>query len=95
MAAYLFAEIETTDPAIYEEYRRRVPAVIAAYEGRYLARGGAAELLEGEVPPSRLVLLEFPDIARLKAFYHSADYQSLAAIRRRASRSRLIALEGI
>ena len=40
MSAYIFASLEITDPAAYEEYRRRVPAIIAAYGGRYLARGG-------------------------------------------------------
>ena len=43
MSAYIFASVEITDPAAYEEYRRRVPAIIAAYGGRYLARGGAVE----------------------------------------------------
>ncbi len=59
MAAYIHAEIEITDPEAYEEYRRQVPAMIAAHGGRYLVRGGAAELLEGEGAPQREVILEF------------------------------------
>ena len=95
MAAYIFASVEITDPAAYEEYRRRVPAVIEAYGGRYLARGGAVERLEGDGELDRLVMLEFPDMARLKAFYQSAQYQPLLAIRQRAARSNLIAVEGV
>jgi uncharacterized protein (DUF1330 family) len=95
MAAYLFASVEITDPAAYEEYRRRVPAIIAAYGGRYLARGGAVERLEGDAPLNRLVILEFPDMAQLKAFYNSADYQPLLAIRKHAARSNLLAIEGV
>lgn len=95
MAAYIFASVEITDPAAYEEYRRRVPAVIEAYGGRYLVRGGAVERLEGDGELDRLVILEFPDMARLKAFYQSAQYQPLLAIRQRAARSNLIAVEGV
>ena len=95
MAAYIIASVEITDPEAYEEYRRRVPEIIAAYGGRYLARGGAVERLEGDAPLSRLVILEFPDMARLKAFYDSSEYQPLLAIRRRAARSSLLAVEGV
>ena len=95
MSAYIFASVEITDPAAYEEYRRRVPAIIAAYGGRYLARGGAVERLEGNAPVNRLVIVEFPDMVRLKAFYNSAEYQPLLAIRQRAARSDLLAIEGV
>jgi uncharacterized protein (DUF1330 family) len=95
MSAYIFASVEITDSSAYEEYRRRVPAIIAAYGGRYLARGGAVERLEGNAPVNRLVIVEFPDMARLKAFYNSAEYQPLLAIRQRAARSNLLAIEGV
>jgi uncharacterized protein (DUF1330 family) len=95
MSAYIFASVEITDPAAYEEYRRRVPAIIAAYGGRYLARGGAVERLEGNAPVNRLVIVEFPDMVRLKAFYNSVEYQPLLAIRQRAARSNLLAIEDV
>jgi uncharacterized protein (DUF1330 family) len=95
MAAYLHANVHVTDAAAYEEYRRQVPAIIAAYGGRYLVRGGATELLEGDEAPDRQVILEFADMASLKAFYHSAEYRPLIALRQRASRGRLVAIEGV
>ena len=95
MSAYIFASVEITDPAAYEEYRRRVPAIIAAYGGRYLARGGAVERLEGKAAVNRLVIVEFPDMVQLRAFYNSAEYQPLLAIRQRAARSNLLAIEGV
>jgi uncharacterized protein (DUF1330 family) len=95
MAAYLFADIEVTNPAAYAEYPRGAPAVVAAFGGRYLVRGGAVELLEGESPPHRLALLEFSNMARLKAFYQSAEYQALVAIRKHSPRSTFIAIEGV
>jgi uncharacterized protein (DUF1330 family) len=68
MAAYVIADIEVLDSAGYEEYRRQVPATIAAYGGRYLARGGATEVLEGAWSPKRCAILEFPDMAQFKAW---------------------------
>lgn len=95
MAAYLSGVIEVTDAEGYEEYRRRVPAVIAAYGGRYLVRGGACEVLEGAVAPGRQVILEFPDMERLLAFYHSEEYRPLLAIRQSCSIGRVVATAGV
>lgn len=95
MAAYIYGDIEVIDPAAYEPYRQQVPALIAAHGGRYLVRGGAVETLEGDRPPRRQVILEFPDMAHLKAFYTSPQYQKLIAIRQSASVGSLIAIEGV
>jgi uncharacterized protein (DUF1330 family) len=95
MPAYLHGEIEITDPEAYEEYRRQVPAMITAHGGRYLVRGGDAELLEGECPLRRQILLEFPSLAALRAFYEAPEYQPLKALRQRASTGRLVAVEGV
>jgi len=79
----------------YETYRQQVPATIAAYGGRYLARGGATEVLEGSWSPRRCVILEFPSMAQLKAWWDSPEYQPLRAIRERTTRSHLVATEGL
>ena len=94
-AAYLIAEIEVTDPRAYEEYRSRVPALVAAYGGKYLARGGALEVREGDWSPKRLVLLEFPSMEQARRFYDSPEYAPLLALRKGSTRSKLIFLEGI
>jgi uncharacterized protein (DUF1330 family) len=95
MPAYLVAEIEITDPAGYEEYRRRVPASIAEHGGRYLVRGGAVETLEGDGPSRRIVVLEFPDRAEARRWYDSTSYRELRAIRQRCSRGRVLLVEGV
>ena len=95
MTAYVIADIEVLDPAGYETYRQQVPATIAAYGGRYLARGGATEVLEGSWSPRRCVILEFPGMAQLKAWWDSPEYQPLRAIRERTTRSHLVATEGL
>ena len=95
MAAYVIANIEVTDSAGYEEYRQRAPATIAAYGGRYLARGGATKVLEGSWVPSRCVILEFPDMARFTAWWDSPEYQAIRPIRERTTRSSLVVTEGL
>lgn len=95
MAAYLYADVEITDDGAYETYRRQVPALITAHGGRYLVRGGAVEVLEGDRQPRRQVILEFPDMAALKAFYCSPEYKTLIALRQGASTGNLIAIEGV
>ena len=94
MAAYLIADVEVTDPDTYEIYKKDLPATLAEFGGRYVVRGGAVEVLEGEWTPQRLVIIEFPDMARLKAWYESPAYRPLIAIRQRAARARLLAVEG-
>jgi uncharacterized protein (DUF1330 family) len=95
MAAYIVADIEVTDPIAYETYRQQVPALIAAHGGRYLVRGGAVEVLEGDRVPRRQVILEFPDMAHLKAFYTAPEYKALITIRQGASFGSLLAIEGV
>ena len=95
MPAYLIADIEVTDPVGYDEYKKRVPAVIAAHGGRYLARGGASEVLEGTWRPKRSAIIEFPNLASMKAFWESPEYQPLREIRERSAKSNLVVIEGV
>jgi uncharacterized protein (DUF1330 family) len=94
MPAFLIANIDVTDPAKFEEYRARVPVVIAQYGGTYRVRGGAVEAVEGTSPFKRLVVLEFPTMDGLKAFYHSPEYAPLIALRQSASRGDVVLVEG-
>lgn len=95
MAVYVIADIEVRDPALYEQYRQKVPATIAAYGGRYLARGGATQVLEGAWQPRRTVILEFPDMARFQAWWDSPEYTPLRALRQRATDSNLVVTQGL
>ena len=95
MAAYLVADIEVTDSDAYAEYRRTVGASIAAFGGHFLARGGKTETLEGNWLPKRLVIVEFPSMERLQAWYASPDYAPALALRQRASLSSLVMTEGV
>jgi len=95
MPAYLIADIEVTNAGAFEEYKRRVPVIIAAHGGRYLARGGAVEVLEGTWLPKRTAIIEFADLASLKAFWHSPEYQPLRELREHSAKSSLVVVEGL
>jgi uncharacterized protein (DUF1330 family) len=92
--AYVIGEIEVTDQAIYDDYRRQVLATIEKYNGRFLVRGGKTEMLEGGWAPRRLVVLEFPSMEQLLKWYRSPEYAPLITLRQRGARGRLVAVEG-
>ncbi len=95
MAAYALVNVDITDSAGFAEYRKSTPATIAAFGGRFLARGGATEVLEGDWTPDRLVIIEFPDVAAIKAWYHSPEYQRLVEIRKRTAISDFVIIDGV
>ncbi len=95
MSAYVIANVEIRDSERYAEYVKLTPATIAAYGGRFLARGGKSERLEGEVPVNRVVVLEFDSYEQAKAWYDSAGYRAARAIRQSASVASFMLVEGI
>lgn len=95
MPAYILVDIEIHDPGTYEKYKTLAPPSIAAYGGRYLARGGATEALEGGWTPKRLVILEFPSMERARAWWSSPEYAEAKQMRNAAARSKMLLLEGV
>jgi uncharacterized protein (DUF1330 family) len=94
VSAYVFGEIEVTDPAAYEEYRKQVLPVVTRYGGKFIVRGGKVETLEGGWAPRRFVALEFPSMEQARKWYRSPEYAPLIALRQKASRGKLILVEG-
>lgn len=94
MPAYIVAEIEVTNPTEYERYRPLAGASVARFGGKFLVRGGAAELLEGTPEPKRLVVIEFADAAAAHRWYDSPEYHEALKIRQSASRGRVLLVEG-
>ena len=95
MAAYLVLDIEVTDPAGYQEYKELARPVVERFGGRYLVRGGAYEMLEGDWQPERLVIVEFPSVEEAKRFYDSDEYAPLKKIRLKTTISRTILIQGV
>jgi uncharacterized protein (DUF1330 family) len=94
MAAYVIGEIEITDPATYDEYRKQVLPVLQKYGGKFLARGGAVTPLEGGWNPKRLVIVEFESTAKALEWYNSTDYAPAKALRHKSSTGKQIIVEG-
>ncbi|MEQ8734716.1 MAG: DUF1330 domain-containing protein [Rhodospirillaceae bacterium] len=93
MPAILIADIDVTDPDTYKTYREANPDIVNKFGGRYLALGGEVQVLEGDWHPRRTVVMEFPDMAAINAFYDSPEYIELRKIRWKSADSRLVALE--
>jgi uncharacterized protein (DUF1330 family) len=81
MPAYVIVDVKVTDPEQYRQYMALSPGAIEAAGGRFLVRGGPHEVFEGDWQPSRMVLVEFPDLAAARVFYDSAKYREARAQR--------------
>jgi len=94
MAAYVVARVRVTDPERYASYKLLTPAAIAKYEGRFVARGGETEVLEGPDEDRRIVLLEFPSMAKAREFYDSPEYRQARDARAAAAEMEMLVISG-
>lgn len=97
MAAFLLADVSADDMAAYKAsgYLEAAPKSAAKYGGVYRARGGAMEVLEGDWQPKRMVIIEFPSMDDLKAWYESEEYAPLKKIRQGVTISNIVAVDGV
>lgn len=95
MPAYLIVANEITDPSTYDEYRRQAVPLLSRYGGRVLVRGGPISHLEGDWKPRRLVIIEFPSMDALQAWYHSPEYAPMRALRQAASTGSVVVADGV
>ena len=95
MAAYIIAQVNVTDWDSYNEYIKVTPDIISKYEGRFIVRGGETVTLEGPEQKWRIVVVEFPDLAKAKEFYHSPEYADAKKIRADAAEAQFIAVSGV
>jgi uncharacterized protein (DUF1330 family) len=95
MAAYVVVDIDVHDPDRYEAYKRLAAPTVEAHGGKYLVRGGAAEILEGEWQPKRFVVLEFPTEEQAKEWWSSEDYAPAKKIRHETANTNMILVQGV
>jgi len=95
MAAYVIVDVTINDPVEYEAYKKLTPASIAAYNGKFIVRGGQTETLEGDWQPGRIVVLEFPTLAIAKAWWASDEYGVAKIIRQRTAKTKMIVVDGV
>ena len=94
-SGYVIANIEVTNPTQYEEYKKWSSAAMQAHGAEVCVRGGAVEVLEGDVKPARTVLLKFASKEKAKAFYESPEYQAAKKAREGAAVMRMVLIEGV
>jgi uncharacterized protein (DUF1330 family) len=94
MKAFVLAAETITDQAMFDTYRKEVPATVEPFGGKFIARGGTLSVLEGEWPHPRLVIIEFPSRTAAEDWYKSEAYQKVIALRRNSSTGNVIIVDG-
>jgi uncharacterized protein (DUF1330 family) len=95
MPAYIIVDVTIADPVEYEEYKKLTPGSIAAFNGKFIVRGGQTTTLEGDWQPGRIVVLEFPDMDAAKQWWSSEEYGVAKLIRQRAASTKMIVVDGV
>lgn len=94
MPAYVIVEVTIHDPQRYEDYKKLTPAAIAAYDGKFVVRGGVTESLEGDWHPERIVVLQFPSVVRAKEWWSSPEYTPAKIIRQQSAFTKMLLVDG-
>ena len=95
MAAFVVVQESIENEAVFNQYRAKVPATIEAYGGKFLARGGNLDVMEGELPYKRLVIIEFPTRQDAIAWYNSSEYQEILPMRLSSSKGIFAVVDGV
>jgi uncharacterized protein (DUF1330 family) len=95
MTAYVIVDINVTDPMRYEAYKRLAAPTVELYGGKYIARGGKTETLEGDWSPTRLVILQFENMEQAKSWLSSTEYSEARALRHETAISNMVVIEGV
>ena len=94
-SAYVIADVQVTNPHQYEEYKKLSTLANEAHGAEFCVRGGAAEVLEGDWQPSRVVVMKFASVAKARAFYESTEYARARKAREGAALMRMVLVEGV
>ncbi len=94
MKVFVIADVTIIDAAAYEAYKKLTPGTLKPFDGKFVVRGGATTILEGDWQPGRIVMLEFPSLEKAKAWWSSDIYAPAKAIRQSASKASMIVVEG-
>jgi uncharacterized protein (DUF1330 family) len=94
MTAYVIVDIDVHDSVGYDEYKKLAPATVALFGGKYIARGGNTETLEGDWSPNRLVILQFENVEQAKKWLNSDEYSQARKMRHSTAKSNMVVIEG-
>lgn len=95
MPSYIIVDVDIHNAENYEGYKKLTPASLIPYQGKFIARGGATETLEGDWKPGRIVIIEFPSVEKAKQWWNSEQYAPAKALRQANAETRMIVVEGL
>ena len=95
MSAYLIVDTQIENPEKYEDYKKLAKPIAEKYGGVYRVRGGEMEVLETDLwTPTRMVIIEFPDMDAARGFVNSEEYAPIKPIRRNSAKCTLTIVDG-
>ena len=95
MSAYLLANITVNNPENYKEYVSKVKSVVEKFGGEYLVRGGEMNIIEGDWPNERNIVIKFPSRENAIEWYNSEEYKPISQIRHDNAVSNSVIVDGI
>lgn len=96
MAAYILVDTQIENPEAYEEYKALARPIAESFGGKYIIRGGAMDIIDNDLwSPTRIVLIEFPDIEKARSFMNSEAYAPVRPLRENNAKCTLVLLEGL
>ena len=95
MKAYWIAHVDVTDPQQYSEYTQRAPEAFKLFGGKFMARGGRSQAIEGRETPQRTVVIEFESFEQALACYNSPQYQEAMSHRQGVAKAEVVIVEGV
>lgn len=96
MSAYILVDTKIENAEVYEEYKALALSIAESYGGKYLTRGGAMDIIDNDLwTPTRMVLIEFPDMEKARAFMKSDAYAPVRPLRENNAKCTLVLLEGL
>lgn len=94
MSVYVVASGSIDNPEMLAEYLGKAINTIPA-EARVLAVDETAEVVEGDVQPPRIVLIEFPSRESFRGWYDSPEYQAIVGLRLESTTGTMVVAEGV
>ena len=95
MAGYVVVDLEVKNAELFEEYKVSVMEIIEAYGGKYHVRNDDTEVVEGDIAPNRIVIMEFDSVEQAKAWHDSDEYAALEQMRTDSAKVNMFIVEGV
>lgn len=95
MEAYIVGLVKIRDRDVYQRYIDGFARVLSRYRGQLVVSDGSPDVLEGEWPYSRVVVVRFADEAEARRWYASSEYQALMEHRLQSADAQIVMAHGL